>query len=226
MHAVTIERVVCPAVEPSARVLETAAMFGLGVDERQRVTIVPRVTIPLPRPGVVFVTGPSGGGKSTILALIAEGCAAANPAVPGVPVVRDEALSPLPERPLVEALAREGEDLAATMARLARVGLGEAFVMLRSPGQLSDGQRCRARLAQLMAAAEARGEPAVVLIDELGATLDRVTACNLARQLRRWVDRTAHCLVCATSHDDLLEPLAPDVLVWKGLGEAIEVCMR
>lgn len=56
----------------SPRVLEVAAMFGLGVDEARTMTIVPPCKIPLPMPGIVFITGPSGSGKSTILRLIVQ----------------------------------------------------------------------------------------------------------------------------------------------------------
>jgi hypothetical protein len=80
-----------------------------------------------------------------------------------------------------------------------------------------------------------RGEkrrPVVVLIDEFGSRLDRVTAAVLARNLRRWVYRQngnplspspsssrrgrgsgGVCVVVATAHDDLVEPLAAD-WVW------------
>ena len=74
MRSIRVERSVATAVRPSPRVLETAAMFGLGVDDQRTLQLVPPCEIPLPQGAVVFVTGPSGGGKSTILALIGEQC--------------------------------------------------------------------------------------------------------------------------------------------------------
>ncbi len=61
MIQLEIARTVATAVTPSPRVLETASMFGLGVDETHRIDIVPPTTITLPSSSVVFVTGPSGG---------------------------------------------------------------------------------------------------------------------------------------------------------------------
>jgi ABC-type ATPase with predicted acetyltransferase domain len=226
MRSVEIERSVETAVRPSQRVLETASMFGLGVDEQRRLAVVPRCTIPLPAAGVVFVTGPSGGGKTTILNLIAERCGEE-----GWPVIRFDDLPAPPEVPLVDVFDGPGVDLARATALLAMAGLGDAFVMMRRPSQLSDGQRYRLRLAQTIELAERGGDDgrdpgALVIADEFGATLDRLTAKNIARSVRRWTHRTGHTLVCATTHDDLLEALDPDVLVYKGLDEGIEVLTR
>jgi ABC-type ATPase with predicted acetyltransferase domain len=223
-RCVTIEKSVRTAVRPSPRVLATASMFGLGVDERRRQVIIPPCEIPLPAGGIVFVTGPSGGGKSTVLHLIAQRCAEHD-----WPVIRFDDPAPLAEVPLVDALPVGGDDPARANALLALVGLGDAFVMLRSPSQLSDGQRYRLRLAQTIEIAEhARdgGGAPLVLADEFGATLDRLTAKNIARSFRRWTRRTGCTFICATTHDDLLETLEPDVLVYKGLGDEIEVVRR
>jgi ABC-type ATPase with predicted acetyltransferase domain len=246
------------------------------------------------RSGIVFVTGPSGSGKSTIVRLIGEeidrSAKTCRPIAcrqePGDnPALRDrvdsrapshsrclllrfDALPPLDDVALVDALvdALAGGRLALdrTLMLLSVAGLNEAFVMLRRPSELSDGQRYRLRLAQVMAmliasrdasgAADLRHNPtqdsdvvsdadqvaaavdkgvpvenAVVLADEFGATLDRITAKTMARNLRRWLSKHAPLpvsFICATTHDDLLEALEPDVLVWKDLGENVEVVTR
>ncbi|MFM9997043.1 MAG: ATP-binding cassette domain-containing protein [Phycisphaerales bacterium] len=53
----------------------------------------------------------------------------------------------------------------------------------------------------------------VLLIDEFASTLDRVTARNLARTVRRWAGRAGVRVIAAAANDDVLEALAPDVLV-------------
>ena len=138
-------------------------------------------------------------------------------------VVRFDSLPPLPSVSLVDVF---DDDLQATMSMLARAGLSDAFVMLRKPEELSDGQRYRLTLAQLMHEAGKAKRPVVVLADEFGATLDRLTAKIIARNIRKWIDREGHTFVCATTHDDLLEALQPDVLLWKGFNQELEVVYR
>ncbi len=294
MRSVWVEkRVLMGARRGSARVLEVGAMFGLSggapaprKDEGRELAVVRGCEIPLPAGGVVFVTGPSGGGKSTILRLIGEGCRVRGDAVievgglragdPGLPRLgsagcgggsRMGSSDPAFCGAVVDAV---GGSLEEAMGYLSVVGLADAFVMMRRPEELSDGQRYRLSVAKAIEEAErvvagaaeqtglkpvCRDAGGVILLaDEFGATLDRVSAKAMARNVRRWVrksgarvcvpapgkareaasgggsstnsDRAGVTLVCATTHDDLLEALAPEVLVWKGLGEEIEVVER
>jgi ABC-type ATPase with predicted acetyltransferase domain len=210
------------AAEPSGRVVEVAAMFGLGLDPGQPITLVPPTTLTL-RPGqVVFITGPSGGGKSTLLRLIREGLAGQA----DVQRLDFDQLPPPAEVALVDAIDDGVLPLDAALRLLSLAGLNDAFVMLRRPDELSDGQRYRFDLARTMVRAESADPDVwtVVLADEFGATLDRVAAAALARNLRRWVRQSGRvCFVAATTHDDLLEPLAPDVLIEKRLGAGLTV---
>jgi len=212
-------------VAASPRVLRVAAMFGLGVDEAKEVTIVPPVTLDLHGGQVVFITGASGGGKSSLLRLITEALGERGDAR----MIRFDELPALPDRPLVDCLVRDASDeagLARALKLLSLAGLADAFVVLRSPGELSDGQRYRLRLAQAMEMVESSGaELTVVLADEFAATLDRITAMVIARNVRKWTRRCGRpvCFIAATTHDDLLEALEPDVLIEKGLGGAMEV---
>ena len=238
------KRVETAVAEPGRRVLEVVAMFGLGVDASRLVDVVPATTLELNAGELMFVTGPSGGGKSTILRLLRDELPRR-----GVALIDFDALEPAADRPVIEALAPE-QPLASAMRWLSLAGLGDAFVMLRRPGELSEGQRYRLMLARAMAMTEAAlqraggkaqpGAPRVVLLaDEFAATLDRLTAKVVARNLRRWLRQVNDpasdagvagvagvAAVVATSHDDLLEALEPDVLVDKPLGEAVQVVRR
>ncbi|MCC7409492.1 MAG: ATP-binding cassette domain-containing protein [Phycisphaeraceae bacterium] len=220
---VVLRKVVETAVEVSPNVLRVAGMFGLGVDRRRVMEVLPEVRLELRAGWIVFVTGPSGGGKSTLLRCLKGAVAGREDAE-----VLDLAEMPgVAERALVDCF--EGESLEGVMGLLSVAGLNDAFVMLRKPSELSDGQRYRLRLARAMWRCE-RGEAQklqVVVADEFGATLDRVTAGVIAANLRKWVSRNgSSCWVVATTHDDLLEGLEPDVVVEKGLGVRVEVASR
>ena len=221
--------------EPTERAMQIAAMFGLSLDGTHAHTIIPPIELTLAPGQVVFVTGSSGGGKSTLLRLIRGAIHHGHAEQPPALICANH-LPDLPNQALVDALAvpEVSTHAAPPPAKLEQVcrwlslaGLNDAAVMLRQPEQLSEGQRHRLKLAQAMAIAERRPEPwAVLLIDEFGSTLDRTTAFALARSVRRWAAKSNICLVCATTHDDLLEPLCPDVLVEIAPGGRCEVYQR
>jgi ABC-type ATPase with predicted acetyltransferase domain len=133
----------------------------------------------------------------------------------------------LPQAPLTDCF---GEDLPLedVLALLGRVGLGEAWSYLRTPDELSDGQRWRLRLAMgIHRARTQQTERAILVADEFAALLDRVTACVVSHALRCTVDACAShlCAVVATSHDDLVRALRPDVVLRCDFG-TIEVVVH
>ncbi|MEZ6194058.1 MAG: ATP-binding cassette domain-containing protein [Phycisphaerales bacterium] len=217
---ISLNHLVASAVEPTPNVLEVAAMFGLGIDRDKHIQLIPETELNLSPGRIVFITGSSGGGKTTLLRLIREqidrGDTAHALSFDNLPVI--------PDRPLVDCFP--GRTLGETLRLLSLAGLNDAFVMLRKPSQLSDGQRYRLKLAQAMAMAEAGVLPSrlkVILADEFCATLDRVTAKVIAHNVRKWVSKSDACFIAATTHDDLLESLAPDVLIEKHPGERMDV---
>jgi ABC-type ATPase with predicted acetyltransferase domain len=117
----------------------------------------------------------------------------------------------LPNNALVDCF--HDQPLNATLSILSRVGLAEAWTYFRKPKQLSEGQRWRARLALALERVRDDEKP-VLVIDEFCAVLDRLTAAIVARSLRRAIDANPHvCALVATSHDDLVRALQPDVIV-------------
>ncbi|MEM6457882.1 MAG: ABC transporter [Planctomycetota bacterium] len=214
---------------PSDRVVEVAAMFGLGADQAERRCVVPPTELTLVPGQLVFVTGASGGGKSTLLRLIRD---AVRARPDGRVIDFDQIAADADDTAVIDAVDRGRLPLADALRVLSLAGLNDAFVMLRRPGELSDGQRYRFRLARAMAEVELgvaadAGGLTVVLADEFGATLDRTAAAAVARNVRRWVTAGRPvAFVAATTHDDLLEPLCPDVLIEKHPGSRLEVYRR
>jgi hypothetical protein len=217
VRSVTIEQVFAAPVVDSQRSLEVAAMFGIGSPGRACAASPKRMAIPLPRGGVVLLTGPSGSGKSTLLRRIGEA------ASPHLRVIRLDELPPPPDRPLVDLFTRP---LEATASLLALAGLGEAFVMIRRAGELSEGEKHRLAMARVVDAAELADGPTLIAADEFAAALDRATARAAARRLARWVRGSNHTLIAATSHSDLLDSLHPEVLISLQAGEPLHVRCR
>lgn len=189
------------------RVLEVAAMFGLRLDERTSQAWMKPFTLALPARGIVLIHGPSGSGKSSILRAIVEGVRTLRR-----PILTMGAHARLPDRPLVDLFTCE---LDEAMRLLARAGLSEARLMLRTPRELSDGQRDRLHIARLFHQADAGAHDCLLIIDEFTARLDRLTAQIIARQARRWVVESsrAHTLICATTHSDVADAMQPDVMI-------------
>jgi len=193
-------------VESTEKVLAVAGMFGLGADHGREVKVLEDFEISIGAGEVVYVTGASGAGKSLILRLLKE----------QMEGVLDLGELEIPEgKALVDCFAGELEE---ALKWLSLAGLSDAFAILRKPGELSEGQRYRFGLALALAQ-----KPGVVMIDEFCAGLDRVTAAVVAHNVRKFADRFGVTFVLATSHDDLLEDLEPDVVVVKQYGSGCEV---
>jgi ABC-type ATPase with predicted acetyltransferase domain len=215
------------AMSLSERARRVCEWFGIEAGEgwmhEPRMLALPEV-----RAGeVVLVTGASGSGKSSLLRAVASG---------RLPVASDERADSgsdergtmsderglevidvgeigMPGGHVVDLFPELG--LEGWLGMLARAGLAEAQTYLLPCTLLSEGQQWRLRIALVMGMVEARpGVPRVLVCDEFCALLDRVTACVVARALRKLVDRNAGLrAVVATSHDDLEGALRPDVVV-------------
>ncbi|MEQ9460958.1 MAG: ATP-binding cassette domain-containing protein [Phycisphaeraceae bacterium] len=201
---------------------EAAALFGLELDHHGPTALLPPMELTLASGQVTFLTGPSGSGKSTLLRAVRQAlCEQA------VELIDLAALPTWPDRPLAEGFpAPLPDDLDKTAGWLSRAGLAEAALLLRRPGELSEGQRFRLELAYALALAEVGEGFAVIVADEFAATLDRLTAKHVAMTVRRWMRRSSCALVVATTHDDLLEALTPDTLIELTAAGQVEVLTR
>jgi len=145
LYTINQKFLAAPLARPDAaaddRRLRVAEMFGLGLDETRQVILYDRLRVDV-RPGdVVFVTGPSGSGKSVLVRRLAEAMREADPAVHLVNLADTVAAA---DRPVIDLLHGP---LDACLRLLSAAGLADAFLLLRTADELSDGQRYRLRLA-------------------------------------------------------------------------------
>jgi ABC-type ATPase with predicted acetyltransferase domain len=178
--------------------------FGIGFETGQNV-IADDLELLIEAGDVVCFTGSSGSGKSSLMRAAAS----------QLQNVIDVDELDLGEKCLVDGLECPFED---AMKWLSLCGLSEAQLMLRTPAELSDGQRYRYRLAKGLSL-----QPDWLLADEFTATLDRVLARVIAFNVRKlaWRERTGFLL--GTTHEDILADLHPDVHVRCDLGGTIDV---
>jgi len=155
----------------------------------------------------VYITGDSGSGKSVLLRALKEDL--------GVEAASMENLETPGDRAIIDLV---GGSFQEALELLSLVGLNDAFLFLRRPGHLSDGQRYRFRVAQLLDA----GKP-FWLCDEFCSTLDRETARIVAYNVQKLARRSGATLIVATTHTDLHEDLNPSVTIRKGWGREISI---
>ena len=184
---------------------EVADLFGLPEQEPPH-TVAENIALDV-RPGdIVLFTGPSGSGKSSLLREAAKQLDAA-----------DAFALELPNAPLIDALPGTVDE---RLALLSGCGLSEARLLLRTPAELSEGQRYRFRLAFALATGAKW-----IVADEFTATLDRPLAKVVAFNLRKLASRSGTGVLAATTHDDIADDLNPELHV-KCRDGAIEVERR
>ncbi|SFJ51152.1 hypothetical protein SAMN03159338_1615 [Sphingomonas sp. NFR04] len=194
----------------SERVIKVAEAFGLGLEDRE-FTVLDKVELEVKPGDVVYICGQSGAGKSVLLRALAEKLAEAGQSVANIDAVDLDL-----HKALIDQLG--GEGLAEAIRLLSVAGLSDAYLYIRKPGELSDGQRYRFRLAKLV-----EGGADVWVADEFGAVLDRVTAKIVAWNLAKVARAHGKTLIVATTHTDLLEELAPSLMVTKRFHDRIKI---
>lgn len=212
-----------PDRPPSDRMIQVAEMFGIGLDESYEVTLYEDLTLDVRPADVVFVTGPSGSGKSVLVERLERAIRDGRP--DGGHVVNLTGVRVPDDRPVIDLMSGP---LEGALRLLSAAGLADAFLLLRRARELSDGQRYRLRLAlalDTLLASRGPGAPGLRLLvaDEFCSTLDRLCARAVAYRVRRLADTHGLTVVAASAHDDLVADLAPDVLIVKQAGDRVEV---
>lgn len=196
-------------VERTHRVLEVAEAFGLGLTDK-RFVVYDDLRFTVNQGDIVYVNGQSGSGKSVLLRQIQEQLVAA-----GKRVASLDSIVFTDELPLVDQV---GEDTNEALKLLSQVGLNDAYLFIRKPSELSDGQRYRFKLAKLI-----QSKAEVWVADEFGAVLDRTTAKVVAYSLQHAARAVGATVVVATTHTDLVSELGPNLTIYKRFREKVEV---
>jgi ABC-type ATPase with predicted acetyltransferase domain len=204
----TIDKRFNTDVERTDRVLEIAEAFGLGLDEKEFV-VFDNLPLEINQGDVVYITGQSGSGKSTVLRELASLMNQSALTVSDIDQVE------LLDKPLIDQI---GQSTQEALTYLSIAGLNDAYLFIRKPSELSDGQRYRFRLAKLV-----ESGAKVWIADEFLAVLDRTTAKVIAFNLQKVARKVGATVLVATTHSDMVEDLAPDITINKRYREKIEI---
>lgn len=194
----------------SSSVRAAMVMDHFGIDfEQGRHVIAEDLELPVQPNEIVLFTGESGSGKSTLMKSVR-----AQLEMDGNKVIAMGELT-LEDKILVDSLDLP---LEQALQLLSACGLGEAHLLLRTPAELSDGQRYRFLLARALAT-----QADWIVADEYTATLDRTLAKVVSLNLRKLANRSAVGFLLATTHEDILADLAPDLHIHCRLDGGIQV---
>ncbi|MFB0524317.1 MAG: ABC transporter [Phycisphaerae bacterium] len=193
------------------RVASVCRMFGLNADRLTERRFNHKCQLEIQDGDIVYITGPSGVGKSMLLGELEKSI----PASDRVNLAQIELPS---DKTLIDCI--DG-DLLRGLRLLSTAGLNDCFCILNQPSNLSAGEKYRFRLAMALAA-----EKKFVFADEFCCELDRITAAVISYRLHKFAKRTGTTFILASSHEDILLDLAPDVLVVKELSGSTEVIYK
>ena len=198
-----------PAVtKKTARVIKT---FGLDLQRLKHRTVLNGCSLSLKPGDICFITGPSGAGKSVMLTeMYGATLDSKRLNIDEIPLERGKTVIDCIEAEFFESLRI-----------LSKAGLSDVFAVLNTPADLSEGQQYRYKLARALLS-----DRQIVFADEFCSNLDRISAAVIAHNIRKIAGRSQKIFVLASSHDDLLTDLLPDVIVIRHLNSSAELIYR
>jgi len=209
MTTYTIDKRFHTRVARSQRVVEVAEAFGLGLDDKEFV-IFDDLKLDVAQGDVIYITGQSGSGKSLLLRELS-----AQMAREGQKVANLDEVAIDPDVPLIDQIGTSTND---AIRLLSIAGLNDAYLFIRKPGELSDGQRYRFKLAKAI-----ESEADVWVADEFMAVLDRTAAKVIAYALQKTARKVNATVIVATTHLDLVEDLQPSLYIEKRYREKLRI---
>ncbi|MEX9786065.1 ABC transporter [Providencia rettgeri] len=196
-------------VTKTTRTLEVAESFGLGMDDK-KFTLYDNLAVEIEQNDIVYIKGQSGSGKSVILRelqrLMSEN---------GLSVASIDNIEFDNDKNVIDQV---GKTTAEALSLLSMAGLNDAYLFIRKPSEMSDGQRYRLKIAKLI-----ESGAQVWVADEFGAVLDRVTAQAVASNFQRAARQVGATVMVATTHEDLINALRPSVIITKHYKERVRV---
>lgn len=196
-------------VERSPRVIEIGEAFGLGLGD-QTFNVYNDLKLTTRQGDCIYITGQSGSGKSIMLRELTKSFRDEHGLKVGV---IDEIT--LEEKPIIDQV---GETTEEACKLLSKAGLNDAYLFIRKPSELSDGQRYRFKIAKLLASGAD-----VIAADEFGAVLDRTTAKTVAYSIRKLCEANNVTFIVATTHKDLYWDLRPTLVIDKRYSDVIDI---
>ena len=197
------------SVKRSKRVLEVAEAFGLGVSEQEFV-VYDNLKFQTRQGDCIYITGQSGSGKSIMLRELARQYR--DDYGLKVATLNDVELEDVP---LIDQIGKSTEEACKI---LSKAGLNDAYLFIRRPSELSDGQRYRLIIAKLLDAGVD-----VIAAAAFGAILDRTTARVVAYSVRAMCEKAGITLIVATTHKDLMWDLRPTMTIDKRFADEISI---
>ncbi|MDD5327268.1 MAG: ATP-binding cassette domain-containing protein [Phycisphaerae bacterium] len=195
----------------SERSIAVMRMFGLTTDRLNAGLCTVNCQLEINDGDIVYITGPSGAGKSVLLRELEK-------AVPASERVNLNKIKLPADKSVIDCIAG---DFVEGLKTLSIAGLNDAFCVLNQPANLSDGQKYRFRLAVALGSGAK-----FIFADEYCNELDRITAAVISYNIHKYAKRTGVTFILASSHEDILLDLAPDVLVVKELSGATQVIYK
>lgn len=206
-HTYLINKRFQTRVERTPRVLEIAEAFGIGLEDKEFV-VFDNLELQINDGDIVYINGQSGGGKSVLLRELAAQMEQR------LSLVNLDDIT-FADKPLIDQIGKDTND---AIRLLAAAGINDAYLYVRKPSELSDGQRYRFRLAK---AIETGAQ--VWVADEFLAVLDRTSAKVIAFSLQKTARRMGATVLVATTHTDMVDDLYPDLRIEKRYREKVLV---